>query len=479
MTPAIRAFLRAASDGDANLVRGLLAQGTNVDSPNRAGQTALMLAAGFKQHEVIQVLIAAGANVELQDELGLTATDWAKNDPEVISLFIQRKPTTPQLSEPEQAPVANPKQNVESLPIAVPVVQRPREEQTLKGLAGAILRDHKPRLEEHVQPIGAIPAPAPVQVPTPEPVQTVIPTADDETLDKPLLELSEDTAAPRPSLASRSRIFDLSAAPETPRPLSKVEVSVPEPPRRSRTATWLVLIVLLAIAGVGAYLLTKRFLTGQTTTATEVAKPKPEVPQTAAITKSGPVVTGDLAGAELHLTDAVYPPEAQGQSGTVHVGVQVNQKGIVLAAKAIDGNDLFREAAEKAARGSAFSPDKLAGPARMIEGTITYTFAPVQSSSDKSNQQGVTAVAGGPLSGAERDLIEPEYSAKAKQSGAGGEFTVVVRVNRQGRVMSWRPLHGDDRLREAVIKAAKRSTFSPEKLPGTGEVVGTITYTFN
>src|SRR5678815_4694149 len=79
MTPAIRAYLRAAAEGDANLVRGLLAQGTYVDSVNHAGQTALMLAAGFNRREVVSLLLAAGANTELQDDLGLTAVDWAEN----------------------------------------------------------------------------------------------------------------------------------------------------------------------------------------------------------------------------------------------------------------------------------------------------------------------------------------------------------------------------------------------------------------
>jgi hypothetical protein len=55
---------------------------------------------------------------------------------------------------------------------------------------------------------------------------------------------------------------------------------------------------------------------------------------------------------------------------------------------------------------------------------------------------------------------------------------VVVRVSPNGNVISWRPLNGEQRLRTLAVNAAKRSTFDADKLPGNGEVVGTITYTF-
>jgi len=56
--------------------------------------------------------------------------------------------------------------------------------------------------------------------------------------------------------------------------------------------------------------------------------------------------------------------------------------------------------------------------------------------------------------------------------------TVVVRVNRAGRVVSWRPLNVDKRLRAWVIRGARASTFDPAKLPGERDLVGIITYTF-
>jgi TonB family protein len=432
-----------------------------------------MLAAAFKRHEVVRILVAAGANPEAQDELGFNAVDWAKSDAEVINLLTHFEPVKPKVAAPVPEPVVSP------VPPRIVEQSVPRfaEESTLKGLAGAILRDHKPRLEEHVQPIGSLPPAVPASTPKPEPVAPPIP--DDDTLDKPARELTEDTAAPRSSSKSRARIFDLNAASEPPKPLSKVEVSVPQPSPRRRGLVFLWLFVIMVLAGIsfGVYRLGKS-LTRQSTTTIEASLPKPEAQPPITIPKSAPVLGGDVIGAELYLPDAAYPTEAQGRSGTVKVEIQVSQKGIVFEAKAVDGDEVFKAAAEKAATGSAFSPDKLKNKSKVVEGTITYSFTQIQPAPNKNTSAGVTAVAGGPLSGAARNLVEPDYPESAKQAGASGEFTIVVRVDRSGKVMSWRPLNGDERLRESVIKAAKRSTFSPAKLPGNDEVVGTITYTF-
>jgi hypothetical protein len=474
MTPVTRAFLRAASDGDVNLIRSLLAQGTDVNSSNRSGQTALMLAAGFGRREVIGLLIKAGARVELQDELGLSAVEWANDDKEIVGLLKAEANTSPVVNndptlDEERAPeiVVKPVSPVLNVP-------KPAEESTLKGLAGAILRDHKPRLEEHIKPL----APPALSIETtPEKIEEKpIVASDDETLDRPRKNLTEDTAVP----FSRGRIFDVSPVNETPRPVSKVEVTLPEQTRkRSFTLIWLILLVAVAAALFFSYRYGKTLFANQPKAATETqSQPNQPLVQANPIVKSPPAVSGDLAGAELHLPDADYPAQANNQSGLVKVQVQVSKKGIVFAAKAIDGEEIFRGPAEAAAKGSAFLPEKLARNGNVIQGTITYTFVPGPLT-NKSTPAGVSVVTGGPLSGTELQLIKPDYPAEVKRAGKSEDFTIVVRVNRAGKVMSWRPLDGDERLRQAVIQAAKRSTFSPAKLPGRSEVVGTITYTFN
>ena len=79
-------FLRASALGDINRLRALLAQGVDINSTNKANQTALMLAAAFKQTEIVKFLLTAGANVNCHDELGLTAADWAQQQAEIIQL---------------------------------------------------------------------------------------------------------------------------------------------------------------------------------------------------------------------------------------------------------------------------------------------------------------------------------------------------------------------------------------------------------
>ena len=481
MTPVIRAYLRAAAEGDANLVRGLLAQGTYVDSVNQAGQTALMLAAGFNRREVVGLLLAAGASTELQDDLGLTAVDWAENHVAIAELIRSGiKPL--ETVAPQSARIQ------EVAPPAVrPILQPPdapvrlhTEESALKGLAGAILRDHKTRVGD-AQGIHLSTAPESSLVPESTPEPEFSPA--DDTLDKPISQVDDTAASARPV---RSRIFDLNSTNDTPRPVSKVEVAVPSfdtgQHSKRRTFLWVLLLIAFAALGFGTYRFGKSlFSTPVTNNESPSSTPTPLPQSSPTYVKKIPVVSGDLAGAELYLADAEYPADlANGQSGTVKVQVRVSQKGIVFAANAIDGDDVFRAAAEKAAKNSAFAPDKLADKSSVIEGTITYTFVPGQHLGSKPvAEHGVTVSAGGPLAGAELNLVKPVNPSDTNQEGAVRTLTVVVRVASSGRVVSWRFLDGDQRLHGAVLNAVRRSTFDPAKLNGDGDVVGTITYTFN
>ncbi|MBI4807393.1 MAG: ankyrin repeat domain-containing protein [Nitrosomonadales bacterium] len=64
---------KAVSRGDAQTARTLLAQGTDVDSRDRFGQTALMLAAHGGQREVVELLLAHRANLNVTAKFGLSA----------------------------------------------------------------------------------------------------------------------------------------------------------------------------------------------------------------------------------------------------------------------------------------------------------------------------------------------------------------------------------------------------------------------
>ena len=61
------------------VVSALLAAGADVNAQDNGGWTALMGAAVFNQHlEVIGMLLAAGAKAEAKDYAGRTAFDYAK-----------------------------------------------------------------------------------------------------------------------------------------------------------------------------------------------------------------------------------------------------------------------------------------------------------------------------------------------------------------------------------------------------------------
>jgi TonB family protein len=82
--------------------------------------------------------------------------------------------------------------------------------------------------------------------------------------------------------------------------------------------------------------------------------------------KNSDTVMNDLA---LDLPEPVYPPSARAvkANGEVRVRIDVDQKGNVLSAKAINGHPLLRASAEQAARQAKFKP-------RAMTGIIIFNF---------------------------------------------------------------------------------------------------------
>jgi ankyrin repeat protein len=89
------------TSGDAGAVNALLANGVDVNERTSGGQTALILATIFGHTHLIPLLLNAGADPQLRDNLGLNAMDWAqrRGATEAIELFRGKKPpvtSTPQ-----------------------------------------------------------------------------------------------------------------------------------------------------------------------------------------------------------------------------------------------------------------------------------------------------------------------------------------------------------------------------------------------
>ena len=67
------ALMRASNKGHVQIVLLLLAAGANLDMVCHAGFTALMRACGAGHLQVVRVLLEAGANTDAADNNGRTA----------------------------------------------------------------------------------------------------------------------------------------------------------------------------------------------------------------------------------------------------------------------------------------------------------------------------------------------------------------------------------------------------------------------
>jgi hypothetical protein len=73
-------LIEAASTGDAEAVKSLLAHGASVDAIAADGRTALIAAAQRGQLQVVQVLVAAGAKLDFETRFDGTALNIAENN---------------------------------------------------------------------------------------------------------------------------------------------------------------------------------------------------------------------------------------------------------------------------------------------------------------------------------------------------------------------------------------------------------------
>ncbi|HSB27084.1 MAG TPA: ankyrin repeat domain-containing protein, partial [Pyrinomonadaceae bacterium] len=457
-------FLRAAALGDINRLRAFLAQGVDINSTNKANQTALMLAAAFKHSEIVRFLLTAGANANCHDELGLTATDWAQQQTEIVQLI-----NSAERLRGSQGHDAKPSPLTPPSPASAQKVDRPGSEE----LSSTILRANK----RYAQTV------ATSQVPTAA-AQALLQAENEETIDAPApaaQNLNNDTTAvPRPApVITLDHIPTIEVSSD---PIIVDTTSLQTRSRAMKTLFRVSIVVFFLIAGFVSYHLATSLLSTRSANGVR-PEPAPIPVKATKQPKSSPIVGGELAGAELFIPDPAYPRDATIEAANVTVGIQVSRKGIVVSAKALDGDETLRSAAEKAAKSSAFAPDKLQDKSSLINGTITYNFLKLSNSAQHVAESGfiadpgeVSATAGGPLAGAELKLAVPQISKSRPVEIES--MTVVVRVSRTGKVVSWRPLDGDPHLRASVIKAARTSTFNPDKLPGDDDVVGIITYKF-
>jgi ankyrin repeat protein len=86
----------AASSGHLSVIELLLHNSAYIDAESPNGTTPLMMAAMYASPEAVKVLIQAGADLNLRNQLGLSALDFAvrasrQNSKELIETALQRQ----------------------------------------------------------------------------------------------------------------------------------------------------------------------------------------------------------------------------------------------------------------------------------------------------------------------------------------------------------------------------------------------------
>ncbi|HEX6717106.1 MAG TPA: ankyrin repeat domain-containing protein [Pyrinomonadaceae bacterium] len=388
----------AVTSGDEKAVSALLANGADVNETTSGGRTALILAVIFGHTKLIKLLMDAGANPHLRDDLGLNAIEWAQRRglPDAVAILTNTsQPSTPPkrilipLQEPAKvAPEApQPKRDDGESKETVSDVEKSR-----RWLAGVRQRldEQAARRRERSEP------PHIVEQPPPPPPAVNAASKEAPPVEKPK---AEKPKAPEPQL-SRSvtpppRI--LTPPPTTPAKSTRkrcpqcnaiynsdlvaycahhivplVDVDEPiesEPPRWTPPLFWILLIITLTGSIVAGSLITTYVYK------TRQAAERLAAEQQTNVQKGIPELSGELVGKAVSLPEAECPVKAsEPVAGTVTVRVMVDKKGQVYWARGFGGDWLMRGSATDAAMKSTFAPEKLHG--RETEGTITYTFKP-------------------------------------------------------------------------------------------------------
>ena len=408
----------------------MLANGADVNERTGGGQTPLILATIFGHTHLIALLLDAGADPQLRDNLGLNAIDWAqrRGATEAIEM-LSNKSSRPSVTSTAIRPQTPPTRSINS-DDAVRSSATSEEERSRRWIAG--LKQRIAEQAQHEVPDGPnIFRPQSAAEPfdsqpwlasaerEPQPEIPVEPLTPQPELPATPPEAEPEIPAPPPDPQ-----HDLPAEPRQPEPESptepsgpEVEAQTPEPARRSGRkrcpkcnaiynsdlisycahhivplvdfdgpepppvisqpqSTTPVLFWMIIIATLIASLVAGSYIAGLFKTSAPVQPPvTASAPAPRTVQQGTPVVGKELEGMVRSLPNAEAPLKGQvAIPGTVVVRVAVNRTGQVTKAQASGGDWLLRGAASEAAMKSTFVSEKL--HRRTTEGTITYTFEP-------------------------------------------------------------------------------------------------------
>jgi hypothetical protein len=380
----------AVQSGDEQAVSALLANGADVNETTGGGQSALILAVIFGHTHLVKLLMKAGADPQLRDNLGLNAIEWAQRrgltEAHAILANRPQQSTPPKrivipLEEPRPEKVAAPEK---------PAVKRDDEgvteaDKSNRWLAGIKQRLHEQELRRLNRNEPPLMSPEPKEAPVVEPPKAPEPEPSRQPEPPPARSVTPPpriiTPPPTPPAKSGTRkrcpqcnaIYnsDLVAycAHHIVPLVDADEPIISEPPKSNPPLFWILLIVTLAGSiVVGSLITTYLYRSRQAALQTAAEQKRP-------LQKGIPEVSGELVGKAVSLPDAECPVKGPDPvSGTVTVRIMVDKKGQVYWARGSGGDWLMRGCATEAAMKSTFATEKL--PSRDTEGTITYTFKP-------------------------------------------------------------------------------------------------------
>jgi TonB family protein len=425
MNPRNHSLIRSVTDDDTESVRALLAAGSDVNKPTSGGQTPLIIAVVFRRIKILSLLLDAGADPQLRDDLGLNAVDWAerKGFAEGVRLLTQNKTAKQEADKPGTkpklpgSPMPNQIKEQNTTVSSGPTQSASSDEKSRRWIAGLKRRidEEASHKVEEVQPgpeIEAPPEKEPARVvndnrPSASPTvfeSEVIASLPDSVTNiasdtsqlenqisssqtKPPIVPQDDVARTQPpsltitkppTSSSRKRcpkcnaiynseLLAYCAIDMTPLVDADTPVVTPRPDRTRMPLVWLLIVITFVIAAAVAYLMFHDSRSRQDNAPSTLPKP-------AANVKELPLVAGGLSGKQLDVPAPEYPVNARSEhvSGTVKVRVNVDKEGTVIAVKVVEGDRRLRDAAIAAAQKATFSREKLVG--RGAVGTITYTF---------------------------------------------------------------------------------------------------------
>lgn len=356
------------------------------------GQTALILAIIFGHTNIVRLLVRAGADPQVRDNLGLNAIEWAKrrglsealeiltNGADsgavrkkiVVNLEDTKKPEDSKRATPEPQPNARASEEERSRKWLAGLKQRLRE-QELRSLNRNEPQPEPRRSEPQPAVLSILPRETPPPLvetkrKDPEPVKTTRPAT---------ARILEPPAKPADSTGKRKRcpqcnaIYNgelLSYCAHHIVPLVDAdEPIILDPPKKSVPLFWILVVITLSGSIVAGSLITTYIYKANQAAARSAIQPN--------IQKGTPEVSRELEGKAVSLPEAECPVNGpEPLSGTVTVHVMVDKNGQVYWARGAGGDWLMRGASTEAAMKSTFSREKLRG--RETEGTITYTFKP-------------------------------------------------------------------------------------------------------